>query len=287
MSLDPAQMMIAPAPPPVSFHDLPPQISRSRATECIGELLGSGSRMEVYPLVDEHTVIRVPRRTEQQLIEEHGSSGRKVMAAGYEVSTVTEKELQDLRSIESFIGAFIPDTTPLADLDLAGNFRYYSIQRRLHPILDLRDNVECLEATHSRRSLERFIRDIRDMHQALNLLPDFAGKGNLVLDSDGLVKLVDINNVRRLVSNEELDAAMPQDLGEFLLGFRDIHRVLPPGFTDDLGMPVGDLTLARLQQLEIRALGRDVTTVENDPFYEPLYHERRRVILAILRGDMA
>jgi hypothetical protein len=279
--------MIAP-PLPFSFSPhLPPQVSRSRATECIGTLLGAGSRMEVYPLVDEQMVLRVPRRTEQQLIDEHGSSGRKVMAAGHEVSKVTDKELHDLEAIESFIGAFVPDTTPLADLDLEGNFRYYSLQRRVRVTLDLRSNAERLESRHSRHSLERFIRDIRDMHKALGLLPDLAGKGNLVLDRYGLVKLVDINNFRRLTTNDELAQVLPADLDDYVMGFRDIRPLLPRDFVDDLGLPIGDLTLARLQQLEIRALGRDPAKVEQDPMYEPLNDDRRRVVLAMLRGDMA
>ena len=279
--------MIAPPLPFAFSPHLPPQISRSRATECLSTLLGAGSRMEIYPLVDEQMVIRVPRRTEQQLIDEHGSSGRKVMAAGYEVSKVTDKELHDLEAIESFIGAFVPDTTPLADLDLAGNFRYYSLQRRVRVTLDLRSNTERLESTHSRHSLERFIRDIRDMHKALGLLPDLAGKGNLVLDRYGLVKLVDINNFRRLTTNDELVACLPADLDDYVMGYRNIRNLLPQDFVDDLGLPIGDLTLARLQQLEIRALGRDRAIVEKDPMYEPLYHDRRRVVLATLRGDMA
>jgi len=279
--------MIAPPLPFTFSPHLPPQVARSRATECVGTLLGAGSRMEVYPLVDEQTVIRVPRRTEAQLIEEHGSSGRRVLAAGQEVSSVTDKELHDLEAIESFIGAFVPDTTPFADLDLEGNFRYYSLQRRVRVSLDLRSNVQLIEASHSRHSLERFIRDVRDMHKALGLLPDLAGRGNLVLDRYGLVKLVDINNFRRLTPNNELERALPEDLDDFVMGFRDIRRILPKDFIDDLGLPIGDLTLARLKQLEVRALGRDPQQVDRDPVYEPLINERRRIVLGLLRTDMA
>lgn len=279
--------MIAPPLPFTFSPHLPPQVARSRATECLGTLLGAGSRMEVYPLVDEQTVIRVPRRTEAQLIEEHGSSGRKVLAAGHEVSSITDKELHDLEAIESFIGAFVPDTTPFADLDLQGNFRYYSLQRRVRVTLDLRTNVERLEAANSRHSLERFIRDVRDMHKALGLLPDLAGRGNLVLDRYGLVKLIDINNFRRLTPSAELERVLPSSLDDYVLGFKDIRSLLPSDFIDDLGLPIGDLTLARLQHLEIRALGRDPKQLEQDPIYEPMHNEQRRIVLGLLRSDMA
>ena len=244
--------------------------------------------MEVYLLVDEQTVIRVPRRTEERLIAEHGSSGRKALAAGHEVSTITDKELHDLEAIESFIGAFVPDTTPLADLDLAGKFRYYSLQRRVHHSIDLRLHSERLVSSHSRHSLERFIRDVRDMVRALGIVPDLAGKGNLVLDRYGLVKLVDINNFRRLFSSEELERRLPAKLDEFVMGLHDIRKVLPPDFIDDLGLPIGDLTLSRLMHLEVRVLGRDLRKVEQDPFYSALFDsELRRVVLGLLRTDLA
>lgn len=266
---------------------LPSQIARTRASECSTTMLGAGSRMEVFPLVDEQTVLRVPRRTETQLITKYGSSGRKVLAAGHEVSSVTDKELQDFEAIGSFIGAFIPDTTPFPDIDLDGNFRYYSLQRRIRISQDLRKNVGLLQERHSRNSLERFIRDTRDMHKALGLLPDLAGKGNLVLDRHGLVKLVDINNFRRLTTSEELADALPTNLDPYVMGFKSIKPLLPSDFIDDLGLPIGDLTLARLQHLEVRALGRSLNDVEKDPIYEPLYDDSRRIALALLRSDMA
>ncbi|MCB9554908.1 MAG: hypothetical protein H6707_02310 [Deltaproteobacteria bacterium] len=240
--------------------------------------------MEVFPLVDEHTVLRVPRRTEQQLIDEFGSCGRKALATGHEVSISTERELHDLEAIESYIGAFVPDTTPFADLDLNGEFRYYSLQRRVTISADLRNVRSKMPAYHSRRSLERFIRDVRDMFDSLRILPDLAGPGNLVLDRFGLVKLIDINNFRRLVSNEELEGAIPDDETLTLLinGQRDL---LPAGFIDDIGLPIADLSLAHLRNLEIRALGRAVNKIDADEFYRPLFHQRRQQVLATLKGD--
>ena len=243
--------------------------------------------MEVYPMVDEVTVLRVPKRTEQQLVAEYGSSGRIALATGHEVSTVTDQELQDLEAIESYIGAFVPDTTPLADLDMDGVFRYYSIQRRIRPILDLRILTEPVTSPRSQHSLERFIRDVRDMHAALGLVPDLAGKGNLVLDRRGFVKLIDINNFRRVVPNDEFSATLPNDLEPYAIGQKSIYGVLPPGFVDDLGHPIADLTLATLQNLEVRGLGRDVDQLQQDPFYAPLTCDKRRIALALLREDTA
>jgi hypothetical protein len=254
-------------------------------------MLGCGSRMEVYPLVDELTVLRVPRRTEQQLIEEFGSSGRQVLADGHEVSSFTERELRDLEAVTSFIGAFQPDTTPFADLDLNGQFRYYSIQRRIRVVQDLRICASRLESATARHSLERFIRDVRDMVQHIGLLPDLAGRGNLVLDRFGTVKLIDINNFQRYVPDEELESSLPDDLSQsdlmaYALGHKDIRDVLPDDFLDDLGLPIGDLSLAALQALEVRGLGRDSGAADRDPFYEPLQNVQRRRVLALLRPDM-
>lgn len=245
--------------------------------------------MEVYSLVDDKTVLRVPRRTEQQLIDEFGSSGRVALATGHEVSVVTDTELRDLEAIEGFIGAFVPDTAPFPDLDLEGTFRYYSIQRRVRVTADLRDCTSRLRDLHSRRSLERFIRDVRDMVESLGLMPDLAGRGNLVLDRFGLVKLIDINNFRRLVPDEELGAEAPsaQELEACARGLRDIVDWLPEEFVDDLGHPIADLSMAQLRKLEIRGLGRDHRIVDADPFYGSLHNEQRRRILGMLRSYQA
>ncbi|MCC6752238.1 MAG: hypothetical protein IT371_31605 [Deltaproteobacteria bacterium] len=243
--------------------------------------------MEIYPLVDEQTVLRVPRRTEEQLIAQWGSSGRKALATGQEVSTVTDTELHDLEAVEAFIGAFVPDTTPLPDLDLEGSFRYYSLQRRVRVSRDLRVCTARLPSRQSRNSLERFLRDVRDMVSSLGLMPDLAGKGNLVLDQAGHVKLIDINNFRRLVPDAEVERVLPRDLDDYALGRKDIRPLLPRDFVDDLGYPIADLSLAALRSLEVRALGREHREVDRDPFYAPLTNERRRIVRALLPRDAA
>jgi len=271
-------------------QSVPPQVARSRASECLPGLLGYGSRMEVYPLVDERLVLRVPRRTEHQLIEEFGSSGRLALASGHQVSSYTERELNDLEAVDNYIGAFLPDTTPFADLDLNDTFRYYSLQLRIRVTQDLRICTTRLGSATSRHSLERFLRDVRDMVHHVGLLPDLAGRGNLVLDRFGMVKLIDINNFRRFVTNAEVEQALPIDdalLEPYALGQRSIHQILPADFLDDLGNPICDLSLAALQMLELRGLGRDAKQLDRDPFYEPLRNPRRRLLLALLRSDMA
>lgn len=265
------------------------QIAQSRARECLPTMLGFGSRMEIYPLVDEKTVLRVPRRTEQQLIDEYGSSGRTALSGGHQVSVTTEGELKNLDQVDSYIGAFLPDTTPFADLDLNENFRYYSLQKRITIKQDLRICTTRLTSSTSCKSLERFIRDVRDMVDSVGILPDLAGKGNLVLDSSGRVKLIDINNFRRLVSDDEMEKALPQDLDldEYILGRKDFRAILPSDFLDDLGNPVGDLSLFALETLEMRGLGRNPNDLFKDDFYKPLHNERRRLALALLHSDMA
>jgi hypothetical protein len=223
------------------------------------------------------------------LIEEFGSSGRQVLADGHEISAFTEREIRDLETADSYIGAFLPDTTPFADLDLDNNFRYYSIQRRIRPVQDLRICTRRMPSVTSRHSLERFIRDVRDMVNHVGLMPDLAGKGNLVLDRFGTVKLIDINNFRRFVPSEEVEQVLDRDfdLDAYVMGRKDIRPVLPKDFLDDLGIPIGDLSLGALQTLELRGLGRDLADLDRDPFYEPLHNQQRRLALALLRGAMA
>ena len=268
---------------------LPPQVARSRASECQQMLLGQGSRMEIYPLVDELTVLRVPRRTEEQLILAHGSSGRRVLSDGHQVSQTTDSEIANLEAVTSYLGSFLADTTPFPDLDLAGNFRYYSIQRRVNVARDLRICVERIKPIKSQKSLERFLRDMKEMAEALHLMPDLAGKGNLVIDRQGLVKLIDINNFRRIIPAEEINPLFGDEhaIKDFAAGVKDFHALLPPDFLDDLGNPIYYLSLQSLHTLEVRGLGRNPKTLENDPFYEPLFDERLRMILALLRPDMA
>jgi hypothetical protein len=245
--------------------------------------------MEIYPLVDERMVLRVPRRTEQQLIEEFGSSGRQALVSGHQVSSYTERELNDLEAVDNYIGAFLPDTTPFADLDLHDNFRYYTLQRRIRVSQDLRICTSRIASPTSRHSLERFIRDVRDMVAHVGLLPDLAGRGNLVLDRYGMVKLIDINNFRRFVSDDEVEAVVPEDEDElepYILGQRSLGSLIPRDFLDDLGNPICDLSLAALQMLELRGLGRPVKDLDRDLFYAPLANPRRRTLLALLRSDM-
>lgn len=267
---------------------LPRQISRSRASECQAHLLGYGSRMEVYPLIDEQTVLRVPRRTEQQLIAESGSSGRVVLATGHAVSAITDTELFDLDAVAAYIGSFIPDTTPFPDFDLDGHFRYYALQRRVHPIRDLVCCSERLDEAHSRSSLERFIRDVRDLHASLQLLPDLVGKGNLVLDRYGMVKLIDVNNFCRLTADDSIDSAiLDEDIEHFIVGRKQLRAHLPKGFLDSMGCPIAELTLHALHMLEVRGLGRDLRSVDRDPFYRTMHSIKRQRILSLLRDDTA
>ena len=88
--------------------------------------------------------------------------------------------------------------------------------------------LECVR-DHTRR----FIRNIQHMVVESGYIPDLAGVGNLMLTADGLIKLVDINNISRI----------------------DFGTEVP---LDDKGYPVGDKSIEALARLERCLLERPV-----------------------------
>lgn len=98
----------------------------------------------------------------------------------------------------------------------------------------------------------RFVDRIRAMILEVHLIPDLAGVGNLLLSPDGVIKLVDINNI------------CPVSFGA-------------PPVPDERGYPTCDKSIEALSRIETHLLGRPADP--SDPIYQHfLTPERMRAV---------
>lgn len=100
----------------------------------------------------------------------------------------------------------------------------------------------------ARRSAEDLIGRLKRMVQEAGYIPDLSGIGNLILTPSGNIRLVDINNISRVV-------------------FDDIIR------TDDKGYPVCDKSVEVIAILERELLGRAID--RNEPVYRQFLNPER------------
>jgi hypothetical protein len=103
-----------------------------------------------------------------------------------------------------------------------------------------------------RRHTDRFVDRIRAMILEGHLIPDLAGAGNLLLSPNGVIKLVDINNIRPVLFEG-------------------------PPLPDERGYPACDKSIEALSRIETHILGRPMDPL--DPIYRHfLTPERMRVV---------
>ena len=93
---------------------------------------------------------------------------------------------------------------------------------------------------NARTQAERFVLRLKDLISEAGYVPDLAGSGNLILTPSGLIKLVDINNISRVL----FDSSIP---------------------LDDRGYPVCDKSVEALSMLEKNLVGRCLDP--GDPIY--------------------
>lgn len=93
---------------------------------------------------------------------------------------------------------------------------------------------------------DEFVHRVKKMILETGLIPDLAGDGNLVLTDDGIIKLVDINNISRISYDNNIAV-------------------------DDKGYPVCDKSVEALYELEKRLSSRPVDITEElyRTFLEP------------------
>lgn len=111
---------------------------------------------------------------------------------------------------------------------------------RLHPHGEgFRGKLDALVHA-AQEQAERFVTRIRRMVLEAHHIPDLAGVGNLLMTPEGLIKLVDINNI----TGVSFKSTVP---------------------LDDRGYPVCDKSIEALALIEGRLLGRAMD--EKDPIY--------------------
>ncbi len=89
-----------------------------------------------------------------------------------------------------------------------------------------------------RRNAVDFVVRIRKMIDETGYIPDLAGDGNLLLTEDGLIKLVDINNISRLLFDDTVGV-------------------------DDKGYPVCDKSVEALSQLQLKMASRRIDPADD------------------------
>jgi hypothetical protein len=112
--------------------------------------------------------------------------------------------------------------------------------------------------SRARKSIAIFVEKIRDMIKATAYIPDLAGIGNLILTTNGDLKLVDINNIVKIKLTDEI-------------------------LIDDKGYPSCDISVAVLQILENKILQKSIQ--DNDPLYRFFLSKERKKKVKILEEN--
>jgi len=102
----------------------------------------------------------------------------------------------------------------------------------------------------AKKNVEIFVKGIRKMITLAGYIPDLAGIGNLILTPGGDLKLVDINNIVEINTNETIPL-------------------------DDKGYPSCDVSIEVLSILERDILQKDIT-LQEDPLYRFFLAPKRR-----------
>jgi hypothetical protein len=100
-----------------------------------------------------------------------------------------------------------------------------------------------------RKKAATFVQRIKEMMTKDEYIPDLAGMGNLIMAPTGEIKLVDINNISKVVKDPQI-------------------------MLDDRGYPVLDKSIEALYLLESKMTGGGADS--NDPVYRFFLHPHRR-----------
>jgi hypothetical protein len=196
--------------------------------------LGEGNRMVAFPMLDAGWVLRVPKKSEEELIKDTGASTDVIDLEKHRRSNITQTELKNYEMMTVYLGGYIPTTTPFPGLDLEGTFRYYSKQKRIKIASHLNRLTPADVNLAEYARIVKFIKSVRKLIKYKHLIPDIGGANNVVLgqrvtgalpdvehrlkpfsaigkmDEDLLevidersVYLIDINNVQPVISNRK------------------------------------------------------------------------------------
>lgn len=281
----------------IKNSDVPPSFPVSQKDFFEPLVLGQGSRMTIYPAYTGKTVLRVPKNTEKNLVQVSGKSGVfATKTKDHPVSTHTIQEVEQYEKLKGYLGQFTVGVIPFQDFDQNGDLRTYSTQRFINKSKDLL-NLELFSGDlndKTKRRLRLFVEDIRQMILEGDIVPDLVGHGNAVLDQKDNVWLIDINNIRPMVSNEnwakpEFKNNISALRSAVLMQCRDqMNRVFHPDYLDDQNYPMADMSLERMKNWELNLGMQTPASVEKDEIYskyllDPLRQEISSLICTTIR----
>lgn len=97
---------------------------------------------------------------------------------------------------------------------------------------------------------------MKEMIQYEELIPDLCGRNNVVILNDGKLKIIDVNNIARIVTTEKWKSKIDEEdfqnawatlLGKSRQEFKDS---LPEGYLDINQYPIGDMSIWLLGEWE-------------------------------------
>ncbi len=204
--------------------------SQIKAVDFNQRLLGQGTRMAVAPMIDVCHALRIPLRSEDELVKKSGAA-RVVDCDGRQISNITQMELERLKILKKYLGNHLPDMTPIGDLDLEGNYVYANITERIlitrgligwsfMPPGDAPDGLY--------EDLVQFTLGLMKLVEREGLIPDLIGTGNVVVGKlvlgereGGTLKtdtpnayLLDVNNVQQVMPNREFFEVLLRNMGK-------------------------------------------------------------------------
>ena len=168
-------------------------------------------------------------RSTECIVDYQGPGGRDLMLCGFQ--EYVEGEILDPWTIFD-AGDLLPA--------LFGTF-----QEKGKPLALPKD--EWIETV--RRKGKRFIENVKQMVFEAGHIPDLAGAGNLIVTAPGSIRLVDINNISRVVFDARISL-------------------------DEKGYPVCDKSIEALSLVEEKILGRRVD--RNETLYRQFLSPERR-----------
>ena len=236
------------------------------------EPIGNGTRMVVFKARAGNAVIRVPLRSEEELVASSGEHKNGV-------SVLTHKEIEQYEKMEEHLGASLVPVSPFYANDSEGRLRTYSIQRYVAVKKDLRTlyTWEPIEST-TKDSLAELINGIRRLIKACGLIPDLAGENNVVLDSNNKAKLIDVNNINPLLDRKNWSHFSDAELKERqheILSLSGVKRFINPKYLDDKNYPMADISLLVMRNWE-KVLGKRTTELNQDEIYGLIADGTRR-----------
>ena len=201
------------------------RIFRTRL-QTLEDVLGEVERVKI---VERYLAPDFMARSTECVVDYAGPNGRHLILCGF----------------QEYVAGEILDPWTVLDASELLPTLFQSLRRRKErPALAMNVWMETV-----RQKGELFIGHIKRMIIEAGHVPDLAGAGNLIITEKGEIRLVDINNISRVV----FDATV---------------------YLDEKGYPVGDKSIEALSLIEKKVIGKTID--RTDPVYGHFLNPTRR-----------